>query len=354
MQNGPGFVVGEHFEVVQEIAHGGFGRVWRAADTRFGIEVAVKQVILPVDGTAAEAAERVARAASEARNAVKLRERPNVVSVYDVVVQDGVPWIVMQLVDGMSLASHLTAHGPLAEADATRLARGLVEALVAADQAGIVHRDLKPANVMLARNGEALLTDFGIAVHRDDGRLTGTGMFIGSAGYAAPERVRGEDSGSAGDCFSLGATLYQAVEGVPAFRCDIITSVVFDRPRPPSRAGTLTDLIMRLLDTDPQTRPTIYEVRALLNGVPEATITVGYGRPVPVLLPAMGESASEATITRWLKQVGDVVAINEPLVEVCTDKVDTEIPSPAAGVLISIDVLEDQTAAIGARIAVIG
>lgn len=147
--------------------------------------MAVKELRLPPTLSAQERAERVARAAREAPNAGRLRDHPNIVTVYDVAVENGIPWIVMQLVDGRSLDEQVKQRGPLPLADAMKVATALLRALDAADKAGIVHRDVKPANVMLTTAGDVLLTDFGIAVHRTDTALTATGAVIGSAEYLA-------------------------------------------------------------------------------------------------------------------------------------------------------------------------
>jgi hypothetical protein len=248
-----------------------------------GVDVAVKQVLLPMDGKGPQAAERVARAAREARNTARLRDCPNIVTVHDVHIENGAPWIVMQLVKGESLAERLSRRGPLAENDAVALARDLLRALAAAHAAGIVHRDVKPGNVLLAADGTALLADFGIAVRFDDQRVTRTGTFIGSPGYVAPERVISQDAGAIGDLFSLGATLYEAVEGVPAFRSDVIGSVVAGQPAPLRRGGRLTALITRLLDKDPATRPDVAAALALVGDwTPPPTVQVP-GSPLPSL-----------------------------------------------------------------------
>ncbi|NUP46657.1 MAG: protein kinase [Catenulispora sp.] len=261
----PGRVIGGRYRLVDRLGSGAFGQVWRAYDMHLGVDVAVKQVLLPLDGKGPQAAERVARAAREARNTARLRDCPNIVTVHDVHIETGAPWIVMQLVKGESLADRLARGGPLAENDAVALARDLLRALAAAHAAGIVHRDVKPGNVLLAADGSALLADFGIAVRFDDQRVTRTGTFIGSPGYVAPERVISQDAGAVGDMFSLGATLYEAVEGVPAFRADVIGSVVAGQPEPLRRGGRLTPLITRLLDKDPATRPDVAAAFALVG-----------------------------------------------------------------------------------------
>ncbi|MEY9928144.1 hypothetical protein ABH926_002778 [Catenulispora sp. GP43] len=261
----PGRVIGGRYRLVDRLGSGAFGQVWRAYDMHLGVDVAVKQVLLPMEGKGPQAAERVARAAREARNTARLRDCPNIVTVHDVHIENGAPWIVMQLVKGESLAERLAHRGPLTENNAVALARDLLRALAAAHAAGIVHRDVKPGNVLLAADGTALLADFGIAVRFDDARVTRTGTFIGSPGYVAPERVISQDAGAIGDLFSLGATLYEAVEGIPAFRADIIGSVVAGQPAPMRRGGRLTALITRLLDKDPATRPDVAAAFALVG-----------------------------------------------------------------------------------------
>ncbi|REK88874.1 serine/threonine protein kinase [Streptomyces inhibens] len=243
----PGQVIGGRYRLVSELGSGGFGRVWKARDETLRIDVAVKELWLVPVMSETEQAERLARAAREARNAARLRDHPNIVGVHDVVVENGLPWIVMQLIDGCSLQEHLDTHGPLSAEEAANVAAKLLGALGAAHEAGIVHRDVKPANVMLTGSGEVLLADFGIAVHHADTALTTTGAVIGSMEYMAPERARGTDGLAASDLFSLGVTLYQAVEGVSPFRRDTPTgclaAVLFEQAPPPVRAGRFEPLI---------------------------------------------------------------------------------------------------------------
>ncbi|MEV4287020.1 serine/threonine-protein kinase [Nonomuraea bangladeshensis] len=264
----PGYRVGGRYRLVTLLGSGGFGRVWRAYDEVLGVEVAIKELQLLPGMSQAEQGKRLERAAREARNAVRLRTHENILAIYDI-VSDGLPWIVMELIDGSSLAEHLDKHGALPVEQAARVAGALLAALGAAHRAGIVHRDVKPANVMLSTDGRVLLTDFGIALHTTDTTLTTTGMLIGSPEYMAPERLRGDDGLPAGDLFSLGATLYQAIEGVSPFRRGTqpaaLTAVLLEEPPPPRRAGRLAPLITRLLDKDPHSRPGVEEALALLG-----------------------------------------------------------------------------------------
>lgn len=280
-------LIGGRYRLVKALHTGGFGRVWQARDLRLDGDVAVKEVWLPPSISTAERAERLVRAEREARNAAQLRNHPNIVTVQDVVMEDGVPWIVMQLVTGHSLAEDLTASGPLSAAQASYVADSLLKALGAAHDAGIVHRDVKPANVMFADNGEVLLTDFGIAVHEADTTLTATGMLVGSMDYIAPERIRGQDGKAAADMFSLGVTLYQAVTGVCPFHRDTVAAslaaILFEQPTPPPCPAGLATLIMRLLAKDPAQRPTVPAARALLATLSTADAAPQVqARPAPV------------------------------------------------------------------------
>jgi serine/threonine protein kinase len=250
--------------------------VWSARDEALNVDVAVKEVWLPQQvGSEREQASRLARAAREARNAAKLRDKPHIVAVHDVVVEDGIPWIVMQLVEGRSLEAHLRAQGLMPAARVAQVATALLKALQAAHAAGIVHRDLKPANVMLAADGDVLLGDFGIAVHETDTALTVTGGVVGSAEYMAPERLNGTEDQGAGDLFSLGVTLYEALEGRSPFRRETPTAtlaaVALHQPPPPQRADTpLASLITALLAKEPADRPTIARALAMAAAVPSA------------------------------------------------------------------------------------
>ena len=273
----PGRLVGGRYRLLARLGSGGMGRVWRASDEALRIEVAVKEVWLPA-APGPDVDERLRRAEREARNAARLRDHPNVVAVHDVVVEDGVPWTVMQLVAGHTLEEHVEQYGPLSVAHAALVAGALLDALEAAHAAGIVHRDVKPANVMLADDGHVLLTDFGIALASADTALTAAGSFLGSVEYIAPERARGTEGMAASDLFSLGVTLFQAVEGFSPFHRETatgtLTAVILDEAPPPVRAGRLTPLITGLLEKDPAARAGIAEARLLVAAARETPPTL--------------------------------------------------------------------------------
>ncbi|MFI1258674.1 serine/threonine-protein kinase [Streptomyces netropsis] len=267
-------LVANRYRLIRPLAEGGFGRVWEAHDELLRADVVVKEVRLPLAADPEEQAKRLMYAEREARNAARLRRHPGIVPVYDVVVEDSKPWIVMELVDGGSLEERLR-RGPLPLPEAVKVADALLKALDAAHRADVIHRDVKPANVMLAADGRIMLTDFGIATHSADTRLTVDGSVIGSLEYIAPERLNGADSVPASDLFSLGVTLYRAVEGISPFlrdsRTGTLAAVVLEDPSPLRCAGTLAPLIHSLLAKAPEARPTIPEALALLHAPPSGT-----------------------------------------------------------------------------------
>ncbi|GAA3714146.1 hypothetical protein GCM10022224_094700 [Nonomuraea antimicrobica] len=270
-QTQPGRLISGRYLLESILGGGGFGRVWKAHDESLDVDVAVKEVWLPSATSDEEHTQRLRRAEREARSAARLRSHPHIVTVHDVVVEDQAPWIVMELVDGGTLAEQILQDGPMT-ADAVALAaKGLLDALSTAHASGIVHRDVKPANVMIARGGRVLLTDFGIAVQQGDTALTMSGGLMGSLEYIAPERFNGVDSGGAGDLYSLGVTLYQALEGVSPFRRDTptetLTAVLLGEAPVPREAGGLETLITRLLDKDPANRPTAAEALAMIDAL---------------------------------------------------------------------------------------
>ena len=235
------------------------GVVWRARDQLLDRDVAVKEVQIAETLTDDERANAYQRTLREAKTAARLNH-PGVVTVYDVAEDGGAPWIVMQLVSAQSLDQVLAASGPLSPRRAAEVGRQLLSALSVAHAAGVMHRDVKPSNVLLGRDDRAVLTDFGIATFQGDPRLTQTGMVMGSPGFTAPERIRGEDASPASDLWSLGATLFAAVEGHGPYekRGGAITTMSAiineDAPSAPT-AGALGPVIAALLRREPSDRP---------------------------------------------------------------------------------------------------
>ncbi|MFG3349752.1 serine/threonine-protein kinase [Streptomyces sp. NPDC048018] len=250
-------LIAGRYRLLDVLGEGGMGTVWRARDEVLGREVAVKEVRAPA-GLPTEDRERLyARLEREARSAARIANR-NVVTVYDVALDDGRPWIVMELVRGLTLAETLEAEGRLPPQRAAHIGVDVLAALRAAHAAGVLHRDVKPANVLLANDGRAVLTDFGIAAVAGTSPLTMTGELVGSPEYLAPERALGHTPGPAADLWSLGVLLYAAVEGVSPFRretaLDTLRTVVDEEPAPPVHAGPLAPVIEALLRKDPEQR----------------------------------------------------------------------------------------------------
>ncbi len=261
-------LIAGRYRLRHPLADGGFGRVWHAHDERLDADVVVKEVRLPLTADPDEHARRLKYAEREARNAAKLRHHPGIVPVYDVAIEDDKPWIVMELVDGGTLENRFSK-GRLPPDEAAEVAETLLKALDAAHQAGIVHRDVKPANIMLAADGRILLTDFGIASHQADTRLTTDGGIIGTLEYLAPERLSGAAAAPPSDLFSLGVTLFRAVEGTSPFLRDseaaTLAALAMEDPPPLEHAGQLAPLIRGLLAKDPDARLTVTDALVLLR-----------------------------------------------------------------------------------------
>jgi hypothetical protein len=233
------------------------GIVWRARDEVLGREVAVKEVRAPAGLAAVDEQRLYARLEREAWAAARVSHR-NVVTVYDVAAEDGRPWIVMELIRGVTLSDALDAEGPVPPRRAAHIGAEVLAALRAAHEAGVLHRDVKPGNVLLANDGRVVLTDFGIAAVEGTSPLTMTGELIGSPEFLAPERALGRTPGPASDLWSLGVLLYAAVEGNSPFRrntpLSTLRAAVDEELPPPRRAGPLTPVIEGLLRKDPAER----------------------------------------------------------------------------------------------------
>jgi hypothetical protein len=235
------------------------GVVWQAYDERLRRAVAVKQLRLEPGLDPEDANEARERAMREGRIAARLHH-PNAVSVFDVVDEDDAPWLVMEYVPSRSLAAEMAARGVLQPDEVGRIGAQVAHALVAAHEAGIVHRDIKPANVLLGEDGTVKITDFGISRATGDVAVTKTGLIAGTPAYLAPEVAYGRPPEAPSDVFSLGSTLYAAVEGEPPFGMSentlgLLHAVAAGMINPPQQAGILTDVLIRLLNANPDARP---------------------------------------------------------------------------------------------------
>ncbi|MEU1376974.1 serine/threonine-protein kinase [Streptomyces triculaminicus] len=275
--SGTGRLLAGRYRLQRQLGHGGMGVVWQARDEVLGREVAVKEVLAPAGMPGPDVRQLYARLEREARAAARVSHR-NVVTVHDVVGDDGRPWIVMELVPGVSLADLLEAEGPLDPARAARIGAEVLAALRGAHAVGVLHRDVKPGNVLIGNDGRVVLSDFGIATLEGSSALTATGQLVGSPEYLAPERALGRPPGPESDLWSLGVTLYAAVEGRTPFRQDTplstLRAVVDAELPPPRRAGALTPVLAALLRKDPAERPSVPQAENMLR-------TVAAGGPAP-------------------------------------------------------------------------
>jgi hypothetical protein len=254
----PDLVLAGRYRLRGPLGAGGMGTVWLARDELLDRDVAAKEVTLPAELNAAERAEAFERVLREARTAARVRH-PGVVSLHDVISQDGRPWLIMEVLHGRSLHEVVAEEGPLPVERVAAIGGEMLAALTFVHEAGVVHRDVKPANIFLTRDGHTVLTDFGIATVEGQVTITIEGELVGSPGYIAPERLRGEPGGPASDLWSLGATLYSAVEGLPPYSGDtpmaVLAAVLTEQPRPPVLAGSLAPVLMSLLERLPEDRP---------------------------------------------------------------------------------------------------
>lgn len=303
-----GRILNNRYRLSRSLGRGGMGEVWLAVDTALGREVAIKELLLPKSLDAGSQRSWLERSKREAIAAARIRHE-NVVTVHDVFEEDGLPWIVMELVISRSLADVIRAEGRLDHAEAARIGLDVLRALRAAHAKGVLHRDVKPANVLLGMDGRVVLTDFGIATFVDAPQVTQFGELLGTPGYLAPERAeqfarsrpsvltddangdhtladRPDGLDPASDLWSLGATLYEMVEGTAPFRraspVEVVDAVVNAPPAPPRHAGPLEPVIMGLLRKDPARRLDAKETDALLTRVVQDSVPVTWGGdPLP-------------------------------------------------------------------------
>ncbi len=262
-----GQLVAGRYRLADSIGSGGMGRVWRAHDEVLHRAVAIKELTAALYVSESDQERLLARTRAEARAAARINHSA-VVTVHDVLEHDGRPWIVMELVEGRSLADAVKEDGRVEPTEAARIGLWVLRALRAAHAAGVLHRDIKPGNVLLGHDRRVLLTDFGIAQIEGDTTITRTGEVVGSVDYLAPERVRGHDPGPSSDLWALGATLYTAVEGRSPFRrtspLGTMQAVVEEEAAEPRYAGPLEPVITALLRKDPADRPGVVEAEQLL------------------------------------------------------------------------------------------
>ncbi|SDK74404.1 serine/threonine-protein kinase [Nonomuraea jiangxiensis] len=283
-------LVAGRYQLLRELGRGGMGVVWEGGDTLLNRQVAIKEVLLPDGLPPGDRERQLMRTAREARMAAKLNH-PSVVAVYDVVEEDGRPWIVMELLRHPSLEEVVLTSGALPVREAADVGRQVLSALRAAHEAGILHRDVKPSNILLSDDGRAVLTDFGIAQAEGDPSLTQTGMVTGSPSFLAPERVRAADAGPASDLWSLGATLYACMVGRSPFeRGDpmaTLNALLSEEPDYRRIPPIMHPALRGLLRKEPEDRVSAEEADRLLSDI-IATKPAYEDRDVPERKPGGG------------------------------------------------------------------
>lgn len=293
--------VAGRYRLIEVLGRGGMGTVWRAEDELLGRAVAVKVVAAPDDVSGSGApepadpeprAQTADRARREARAAARLNH-PGAVTVHDVVAEDGRFHIVMELIDAPTLAQLVRAEGHLSPARVAGIGAQLLDVLEFAHAAGIVHRDVKPSNVMVLAGDRVKLTDFGIAVLRGDPQLTASGTTLGSPMFMAPEQAAGTSVGPAADLWSLGATMYYAVEGRAPFdrptAMAVLAALLSQPPDPPRLAGRLEPALTALLARSPESRPDGVPLRRLLSLAAGSDTVAGERSASPDAQPAVPE-----------------------------------------------------------------
>lgn len=310
-----GLLVAGRYRLGDAIGTGGMGRVWRAHDEVLHRAVAVKELTAALYVSDSERAVLLARTRAEARAAARINHSA-VVTVHDVLEHDGRPWIVMELVEGRSLADAVEERERVEPREAARIGLWVLRALRAAHTAGVLHRDVKPGNVLLGRDGRVLLTDFGIAQIDGDTAITRTGEVVGSVDYLAPERVRGQDPGPSSDLWALGATLYTAVEGRSPFRrtspLTTMQAVVEEEACEPLHAGPLAPVISALLSKDPATRPDAAEAERMLAEAAEGRRPDAPTRVVTAHVPAPRGTRPNTVLPPQVPSTADSTAVRPP------------------------------------------
>ncbi|MFB7215572.1 serine/threonine-protein kinase [Streptomyces sp. NPDC056255] len=278
-----GRLLAGRYRLGEVLGRGGMGTVWRAVDETLGRTVAVKELRFPTAIDEDEKRRLITRTLREAKAIARIRNN-GAVTVYDVVDEDDRPWIVMELIEGKSLAEAVREDGVLTPKRAAEVGLAILDVLRSAHREGILHRDVKPSNVLIAEDGRVVLTDFGIAQVEGDPSVTSTGMLVGAPSYISPERARGHKPGPPADLWSLGGLLYASVEGSPPYdkgsAIATLTAVMTEPLDPPKNAGPLEEVIYGLLAKDPEQRLDDAGARALLNDVIHAP-----EKPDPVVVP---------------------------------------------------------------------
>ncbi|WP_037912457.1 serine/threonine-protein kinase [Actinacidiphila yeochonensis] len=303
VEDSEGRLLADRYRLEDVLGKGGMGTVWRAVDETLGRRVAVKELRLTGDVDDNEKQRMITRTLREAKATARIRNT-GAITVYDVVREDDRPWIVMELIEGRSLADVVQDDGPVTPRRAAEIGLVILDVLKAAHAEGILHRDVKPSNVLLAGDGpggRVVLGDFGIAQIDGDPSVTSTGMLVGAPSYISPERARGQKPGPPADMWSLGALLYAAVEGHPPYDKNsaiaTLTAVMTEPVGPMPNAGPLAEVITGLLVKDPERRLDEPGARRLLSALLAAPEAPAAGGATAALAPSAGPEDRAALTT---------------------------------------------------------
>ena len=325
-------LIAGRYQVLRAIGRGGMGTVWLCRDEVLDREVAVKQI----GGLPGESATETKRAMREARSAAAFNH-PNAVAVYDVVDHDARPWLVMEYVEGQTLADEISREGQLSPMRVADLGSQLAGALARAHERRIVHRDIKPANVLIDKAGRPKISDFGIARGHGDDQLTAIGFVTGTPGYLSPELARGEDPHPASDVWALGATLYAAVEGQAPYEprsnpIALLRAIATERPRPMTHAGALGPAIDAMMHEDPARRWDMATSARRLAGIADVAPTAVMPTPGSTQRLESLAPAPALAFTQQLESPARTQASTQPLKSVAAPPVEStkriEMPAP--------------------------
>ncbi|GAA2808380.1 serine/threonine-protein kinase [Saccharopolyspora taberi] len=291
-----GRLVAGRYRVQRRIGSGAMGVVWECVDERLHRTVAVKQLLLQPGLDPGEAEEARQRAMREGRIAARL-QHPHAISVYDVAEDEGQPVLVMEYLPSTSLAAMMSEHGPLPPREVARIGAQVAAALGAAHAAGVVHRDIKPGNILLGDNGTVKITDFGISRAQGDVQVTKTGMLAGTPAYLSPDVAMGQEPTGASDVFSLGATLYAAIEGKPPFGLNentlaLLHAVAAGKVEPPQQAGPMHEPLMAMMQSRVEDRPDMAQVREMLQAVADGQAVTSVPTMAAPIPPAIAPDAA--------------------------------------------------------------